>query len=91
MENHFEGVENDLEQKNEFNHQSHQLTRKGRRAWSRERKFELEKVGARHDKILLLMSFLQNPLKSGIFAFHPLCGGCRFRVKSDKVEFVAIQ
>ena len=37
------------------------------------------------------MSFLQNPLKSGIFAFHPLCGGCGFRVQSDKVEFVAIQ
>lgn len=38
-----------------------------------------------------LLSFLQNPLKSGIFAFHPLCGGCGFRVQSDKVEFVAIQ
>jgi len=36
-------------------------------------------------------SFLQNPLKSGIFTFHPLCGGCGFRFQSDKVEFVAIQ
>jgi hypothetical protein len=42
-------------------------------------------------RIHLSKSFLQNPLKSGIFAFHPLCGGCGFRVQSDKVEFVAVQ